>query len=525
MRWRIKIDRFPGWHHFFFSWSVIYLSRKFFSSRLEAGSTVGPASSRPKLSWIAIPWSVIPRSVISWLVISWSAIFWSAISWSVISWSVISWSVIFIIFYPMSAQSSAQSTVIWQVGKSDGSCGEFVSPGEEIGIIHYQVPEDWESRLLDQDSISSWGEFPSSLYPPDDVSNNPHEIRIDFHYLKYYSNPVLTIVTSASSRNTSQYLAVLKGEGETLIDRRLIELPYYTFYQFPLGNIQKGPSCKENTIIIRNLPNPENSLSSSPILFDAVYLDDNDSDGDGISDSDEGGGDWDQDGIIDSLDKDTVCVPIKSDDPSVMKRIRLNVKGSGEESSPSFSEARFLDPNSLSVPGIPGVPGWLVSGRCLPYGFLGFKIENVGPQGEIIVRMGCEGDRIYPSARLHTWDANILVQESSFPPAGSRLHSGAGFQPAKTFLDSYTREANTRHANTSQANNWQEAAYKISDDGYAVSITLRDGDTGDSDGKKDGMITTCLALSYPRSLGLKVEKGGCFIETVIGALIIYSATT
>lgn len=370
------------------------------------------------------------------------------------------------IFYPM----TAQSTVIWQVGKRDYSCGEFVSPGEQIEIIDYQVPEDWESRLLDQDSISSWGEFPSSICPPDDVSNNPHEIRIDFHYLKYYSNPVLTIVTSASSRNTSQYLEILKGEGETLIDRRLIELPYYTLYHFPLGNIQKGSSCKENTIIIRNLPNLENSLSSSPILFDAIYLDDNDSDGDGISDSDEGVGDWDQDGIIDSLDQDTVCIPIKSDDPSVIKRIRLNVKGSGKESSPSFSEVRFLDPNSLNV------PGWLASGRCLPYGFLGFKIENVGPQGEIIVRMGCEGDRIYPSARLHTCEAN-----------------------------------------TSQANNWQEAAYEISDDG-AVSITLSDGGTGDSDGKKDGMIAASLALSYPRSLGLKVEKGGCFIETIIGTI-------
>ena len=370
---------------------------------------------------------------------------------------------------------AAQSAVIWQVGKRDYSCGEFVSPGEQIEIIDYQVPEDWESRLLDQDSISSWGEFPSSLCPLDDVSNNPHEIRIDFHYLKDYSNPVLTIVASASSRNTSQYLAILKGEGETFIDRRLIELPYYTLYHFPLRNIQKGPSCKENTIIIRNLPNPENSLSSSPILFDAVYLDDNDSDGDGISDSDEGGGDWDQDGIIDSLDKDTVCVPIKSDDPSVIKRIRLNIKGSGEESSPFFSEVRFLDPNSLSV------PGWLASTRCLPYGFLGFKIENVGPQGEILVRMGCEGDRIYPSARLHTWEAN-----------------------------------------TSQASNWQEAAYGISDDGYAVSITLKDGDTGDSDGKKDGLIAASLALSYPRSLGLKVEKGGCFIETVAQVICIYA---
>jgi hypothetical protein len=34
-------------------------------------------------------------------------------------------------------------------------------------------------------------------------------------------------------------------------------------------------------------------------------------------------------------------------------------------------------------------------------------------------------------------DRDILVQEIFFQPAGSRLHSGAGFQPAKTFLDSY----------------------------------------------------------------------------------------
>ena len=40
----------------------------------------------------------------------------------------------------------------------------------------------------------------------------------------------------------------------------------------------------------------------------------------------------------------------------------------------------------------------------------------------------------------------ILVQESFFLPAGSRLHSGAGFQPAKTFLDSYiSKNKNGRH--------------------------------------------------------------------------------
>jgi hypothetical protein len=322
--------------------------------------------------------------------------------------------------------------------------------GSEKRIIDYQVPSDWES-LLGQDD-PNWGVFPSVLYPCSEKENNPQEISIHFSYPEDYNNPTLIIRAKPSylDPNIKHSLVVYKGEKELFIGERKIKTPSISLYSFTLGYIKKGLHEK-NVIIIKSFGPSDNYISFDLLYF---YLDDTDKDGDGVSDADEG-----------KLYKDCnnlVRIPIKSYNPNplVKKGITLHLEKT-EEVSPAFREVRFLDPNLLNF------PEWLCPDCYLSYDFLSFKVEGIEPETSLLLQIGFT-DALSPSARFYTFqDTNV----------------------------------------------WEKMAFDFVDTNSA-SMVLNDGGIGDFDGEINGRIHTTLALLYPQTLGVQIEKKGCFIETV-----------
>jgi len=346
-----------------------------------------------------------------------------------------------------------EDDTIWQIGTKDDSCGEFTA--SEQRTIAYQVPEDWKD--IARQVLSDWGDFPPILFPAGDQELKTQEVSIQFDYPCSYSQTVLRIVASNFSRDSLNYLEILKGD--VLIGRVPVEVPYYTVFNFPLGAMEKGLP-EENRITVRNSPDQDNSsLPSSSILLDGLYLENYDNDWDGVCDADEGDGDWDQDGLPDSLDRDTVLLPLKSDNPFVVKKILIDIEES-QNTALSFHEVGFPDANSLNLSGLPE------GNRCFPYGIFGFTIEGAQPQEEILITMNF-GDRLYPSLRFY------IFQGSS---------------------------------------GWDEIARQLSDsNSYLADILLMDGAAGDWDEEEDGSIHTYLAPSYPISLSAGVDRGNCFI--------------
>jgi hypothetical protein len=352
------------------------------------------------------------------------------------------------------------------VGDLDDSYNEFVSSDKRV--IDYQVPSYWQLMLGQNDP--NWGAFPYFLYTWDDNDVHPQEIRINFGYLEDYYNPTLIIRVTVDPNhpfdpNNPHYLELFKGEREVFIGNRVIEnRPFYP-YIFSLGYIKKGIN-KKNMFVIRS-----NGPSGIPVVFDTVYLFlDDDSDGDGVSDADEG------DFYKDS--NSVVCIPIKSyhPDPLFKKKIILNINEL-EDASPFFREVKFLDPNVLNL------SEWLGTDRFLPYGYLSFKLEDIGTQEKIALQVSFidqPSPSFYPSVRFHTCQDPNACQDSN------------------AYQDT---------------NNWQETDFELLDGNTAV-IPLSDGGIGDYDGEKSGTIHTILTLSYPKSLDAQIERGACFIKAV-----------
>lgn len=330
--------------------------------------------------------------------------------------------------------------IIWQVGELDNSYEEFVFSDQRV--IDYIVPFNWQV-MLDQGDPGLW-QFPSVLYSNGDNDNNLREIRINSYYPEDYSNPILIIraTTASVAPETHYYLELFKGE--IFLGKKLITSRLFYPYDFPLGYIKKG-FHEENEIVIRG-----NGPSDTPIIFDTLYLnlDDTDSDGDGISDVDEGDC---------YLDQDTVCIPIRSYDPTIIERISLHIEESGEGTQ-CLRDVRFLEADSLNL------PEWLRTDNYLPYGYLGFVIEEIEPHKHVGLQISYN-DALYPSARFYSYQ---------------------------------------------DSNNWQEMEFEFLA-GNAAYIPLSDGGAGDFDGAKDGAINTILVLSYPRELDIHIEKESCFI--------------
>ncbi|MGA1874424.1 MAG: choice-of-anchor U domain-containing protein [bacterium] len=361
----------------------------------------------------------------------------------------------------VSWQIGTEDYTIWQIGTKDDSCGEFTA--SEQRTIAYQVPKEWEE--IAGQGLSEWDDFPPILFPAGDQELKTQEVSIQFDYPCSYSRTVLRIVASNSSRDSLNYLEVLKGD--VLIGRVPVEIPLYTAFNFPLGAMEKGWS-EGNRITVRNSPDQDNSSSpSSSILLDGLCLEnyDYDNDWDGVCDADEGDGDWDRDGLPDSLDRDTVLLPLRSDNPFIIKKILIDIEES-KNTALSFHEVGFPDANSLNLSGLPE------GDRCFPYGLFGFTIEGAQPQEEVFIKISFLininfEDRLYPSLRFY------LFQGSS---------------------------------------GWDETAWQSSDsNSYIADLILMDGAAGDWDEEEDGSIHTYLAPSYPISLNAEVDRGNCFI--------------
>ena len=347
----------------------------------------------------------------------------------------------FIFFLLIVFLDTAQADVtIWQIGSLDDSSSEFIYP--DTNVIEYQVPQDWQNIIGQPDP--NWGKFPSGLFAFTDHEHKPREVGIQFNYPEEYNNPNLTIRATTVSVDPNIYLEIFKGD--LFIGKKPIFIPYsrYTFF---LGYIQKG--IHERNIITIRCRGPSNS----PVIFDMLSLsfDDTDSDGDGVSDTDEGDC---------SQDANSVCIPIRSYDPSMIKTISLYI-ATQDSVSPVFRDVIFLDPNSLNL------PEWIYLHRYSPYGFLGFRIADIGTL-----------DRIY-------------FQISYMNP----VYASACFYAYQ------------------DANRWEKTDYEFID-GNTVQIFLNDGGVGDSDGAMDGNINTILSLSYPRTLDVNIDNRGCFIKTI-----------
>lgn len=326
--------------------------------------------------------------------------------------------------------------MIWQAHAPDDPFGGDPPAYERVIDYHPPVPGD-----------PNGDEFPPFLHPYGDHGYNPQEIHINFTYTEGYTNPTLLIQAepSISDPNAPHSLEVFKDN--IFIDTASMESPESPFHRFSIGYLQKG-LLPQNTIILR-CSGPE----AIPLVFDTISLlvDDTDTDGDGVSDLDEGDC---------STDPDTACIPVPSDDPSVVKRISLHLERQGGEPY-SFTNARILDANSMML------PDPLRFSRFLPYGLIDFRIEGIIDQEPIGVLIGFEAP-LFSSARLHAClDQNSAVElDAAFP------------------------------------------------DGNTALIFLNDGGPADSDGGEAGAIHAILALSYPRSLDVHIEQGGCFIEGV-----------
>ena len=346
--------------------------------------------------------------------------------------------------------------LIWQIGESNDAFSEFAFP--DANIIEYTVPRNWES-LLDPNgpNYGNWGDFPKFLYPSGDYGDIPQEIRIDFDYFEDYSIAILNISARTESEDPNIRLRIFKGEifiGENYIGSSDFSL--YDFYVGPIGPI-KEDSPEKNKIIIKS-----SSSFNTPVYFDYISLFSNDTDGDGVSDTDEGDC---------SLDKATTCIPIKTSDPdsSIIKIIKLHIIDESEGAIPGFREMKFLDPNALYL------PEQLKNSRLFPYGFLGFKVEEIMPNDKIAVQISImdqekdQPDKFYPSVRFYSYQ---------------------------------------------DSNSWHETNFELLDENTA-RISLYDSGEGDFDGEKDGIINSKIAISYPRTIDVDVEKRGCFINTVI----------
>lgn len=347
---------------------------------------------------------------------------------------------IIVFFFKTTGQTEI---AIWQVGDLDDSFSEFVL--SDSNIIDYNVPQNW--ALLIGQSGPNWGEFPRFFYPFGNQENVPHEIRINFNYIQNYYNPTLSIrvTTTSVDPNMQHFIDLFKGD--MYIDSSPIKYRPFFSYNFSLGYIQKGLHEKNRITIKGRGP------SDIPFAFDALYLylDDTDSDGDGVSDVDEGDC---------FLDQNTVCIPIKSYNPSIEKRISLHIESTGG-ALPYFQDVRFLDSNVMYL------PEWLTAERYFPYELLEFSVEDLGTQDTINIHLGY-ADLLYPSARFYAYQ---------------------------------------------DSNTWEEIIFSFFD-GNTALIQLNDGGQGDSDGEKNNSIHTILTLSYPQSLDVYIEKGKCFLKTV-----------
>lgn len=368
---------------------------------------------------------------------------------------------------------SAYPVIIWQIGTMDDSCNEFNYCGDifpfEQRELSYIVPSNWE-LLVDQDPEAKvWDNFIPSLYPYNDTADYPQELSINYLYPTDYTNLVLRISASTARSGIKQYLEVYRGSTtseETFIDRELIDSPFFSSVDFSISAINRADEelNSENIVIIRNIPDPNSENNQTwPLIIDALSLDNyySDSDEDGVIDSEEGDADWDEDGDLDKEDHDTVCIPIKSEDTSVIKRITLDIDES-EAGNSSFKEVGLLDPNTLNL------PKYLKTNRYVPYGFLGFKIEEVSQQQEGIFVEFISEDTLYSSLQIYVYN---------------------GFD------------------------DWQVLPFEFVDS-TRITISLKDGGAEDSDTKEDECITTILTFSYPPTMGIKLEKGSCFLEVI-----------
>lgn len=349
-------------------------------------------------------------------------------------------SYLFALLSPFVFFFNAQAKTIWQIGIQNYSFSrEFIFTDEDV--IDYEVPPNWKE--IQGQKV----QFPAGLYAYYDGEKNPRQIRINFCYTEEYNNPSLFIWATPEfvDLKNPHYLWLFKGK-EIFIEKKLIGDNSFYPYSFSLGYIKKGLLEENRISIISTGP------SNIPIIFDTVYLylDDKDSDGDGIIDIDEGDC---------YLDQDTICIPIRSYDPSDIKRISLYIE-KPEETSPSLHDVRFLDQNALSF------PNWLRSGYLFPFGLLGFRVEEIAPQDKIGIQIGYM-DILYPSACFYAYQGS---------------------------------------------NEWQEVDFEFQD-GNRVKIFLNDGGAGDFDRERDGNINTILGLSYTLGLDAHIEKGSCFIKT------------
>jgi hypothetical protein len=155
-----------------------------------------------------------------------------------------------------------------------------------------------------------------------------------------------------------------------------------------------------------------------------------------------------------------VCIPIKSYNPAIEKRISLHIESAGG-ALPYFQDVRFLDSNEMSL------PEWLTAEQYFPYELLEFSVEDLGTQDTINIHLSY-ADSIYPSARFYAYQ---------------------------------------------DSNTWDEIVFSLLD-GNTALIQLNDGGQGDSDGEKNSSIHTILTLSYPQSLDVYIEKGKCFLMAV-----------
>lgn len=278
--------------------------------------------------------------------------------------------VIFLIVFTLCFSFTTQAETIWKIGSSDNHNNtEFGLPNLDPNVIEYQVPENWDSR-----SIDDWKDFPGELRPPGS-SICPKIVYILYNYSKDYRCPILRI-RARSDRYYTQSLVVEKGGEEISEPNCGCEVGiYYTLFEFSIGPIQKGID-EENLITLKNCPR----LDTKGILFDYLELDDQDEDGDGALDSEEYEGDTDGDNILDKQDPDSASILIQE---KPLKRITLDIQ-EYEDTLPYFKGLAAIDQNS------PNFPPVLIKDMFFPYGLFSVSINIPDECEEIFLKI------IYP---------------------------------------------------------------------------------------------------------------------------------
>ncbi len=183
-----------------------------------------------------------------------------------------------------------------------------------------------------------------------------------------------------------------------------------------------------------------------------------DSDKDGPLDYEEGLNDADGDEVFDYLDADTASIPIFDG----KERISLIIRSvsPGPDEGLHLEDSRAISPSGLPVDPPQGI---------FPFGAFHFKVKDIDEGALILLKI-------------------LLPKE----------YDALGISAYKVYSSSAS---------------WESVPYDLDPDNTVLFITIEEGQGGDSDGIRNGIIEHIGCLTIPRSISME-NPGACFISSI-----------